>query len=197
MKGWIFFFAITLFLAACEEPVYSPKPRGFPRIEYPDRAGTSSLNQNGCPFSFQLPTYYQIVQDSFFFEEEPLHPCWFDLWIPNFDSRLHCSYFAVGQPESFDELRAKAFDLANWHNKKANYIDEIPIRNAHGAEGMLFAFEGPVASHVQFFLTDSLKQHFFRAALYFNTQSRPDSLAPVYEFLKQDVDMIISSFKWE
>jgi hypothetical protein len=49
---------------------------------------------------------------------------------------------------------------------------------------------------LQFFLTDK-KNHFFRAALYFNTQVRPDSLAPIYEFVKEDVFKLIETFEWE
>jgi len=189
----VFILAFT----ACNEPVYTPKPRGFPRVEFPVRNTAVSFARTDCPFSFETQDYYQIRQDSIFFDEVPGHSCWFDLYLPEFDSRLHCSYFPVGQKKSFDELRSDAFDLANWHNKKANYIDEIPIRTSNGVEGIFFNFEGPVASQYQFFLTDSLHRHFFRAALYFNTQSRPDSLAPMYDFLKQDVDQLIGSFRWE
>jgi gliding motility-associated lipoprotein GldD len=197
-RSFLIFIIPLLALTACSDPVFTPKPRGYPRIEFPERTGTRPFDQSDCPFSFELPKYYQVLQDSFFFEEEPAHSCWFDLLIPEFDSRLHCSYFPVGaKGKTFDDLRSDAFDLANWHNKKANYIDEIPIKTPHNVEGMFFAFEGPVASHYQFYLTDSLHRHFFRAALYFNTQSKPDSLAPMYDFVRQDVDGIINSFRWE
>ena len=187
-----------LALTACSDPVFTPKPRGYPRIEYPQRTGAHAFDQSDCPFTFELPNYYEVQQDSQYFDEDPAHSCWFDLFVPAFDSRLHCSYIPVGaQGKSFDQLRSDAFDLANWHNKKANYIDEIPVKTNNGVEGMLFAFEGPVASHYQFFLTDSLHRHFFRAALYFNTQSKPDSLAPLYDFMKQDVDGVIQTFRWK
>ncbi|MBK8489920.1 MAG: hypothetical protein IPL49_03190 [Saprospirales bacterium] len=188
-----------LTLAACSDPVFTPKPRGFPRIEFPERTNVvETFDQTDCPFSFELPAYYEVQQDTAYFDEAPIHSCWFNLVVPAFDSRLHCSYLPVGtQGKTFDRLRSDAFDLANWHNKKANYIDEIPIKTRNGVEGMLFTFDGPVASQYQFYLTDSLHQHFFRAALYLNTQSRPDSLAPIYEFLRQDVDELITTFRWE
>ena len=43
-----------------------------------------------------------------------------------------------------------------------------------------------------FFLTDS-SNHFFRGALYFNTQ-KSDSLAIIEEYLKVDVTRIIETF---
>lgn len=195
---WMLVAAALLFaLAGCEDTVFTPKPRGYPRIEFPDRNTSTSLVRGDCPFSFEIPSYFEVRQDSFIFDMAPVHPCWFDLYVPEFDSRLHCSYMPVGKGKSFDQLRSDAFDLANWHNKKANFIDEIPIRTSHGVEGIFFNFEGPVASQYQFFLTDSLHQHFFRAALYFNTQAKPDSLAPVVEFLRQDVDQLINTFRWQ
>lgn len=188
---------LALLFTACEGPVFTPKPRGYPRIEYPENKGSAAFEQADCPFTFELPSYYQIRQDSFFFDQVPPHPCWFDLYVPAFDSRLHCSYLPAGQDKSFDQLRSDAFDLANWHNKKADYIEEIPIKTANGVEGIFFNFEGPVASQYQFFLTDSLHRHFFRAALYINAQARPDSLAPVTELIRKDVDQFINSFRWE
>jgi gliding motility-associated lipoprotein GldD len=198
MNRWI---ALSLFFllafTACEEPVYTPKPRGYPRIEFPQRTGMASFDRSDCPLSFEYPAYFQVRRDPVFFEGEPTHSCWFDLYVPEFDSRLHCSYLPVSRDKSFDDLRSDAFDLANWHTKKANFIDEIPVRNDHGAEGIIFTFEGEVATQYQFWLTDSLRQHFFRAALYFNAQARPDSLAPMEAFLQEDIEQIIATFRWE
>ncbi|MCB0643330.1 MAG: hypothetical protein KDC44_16890 [Phaeodactylibacter sp.] len=188
---------VIAFLASgCTDPVYTPKPRGYPKVNFPER-GFQRLDVDYCDFTFEYPSYAQIVQDTQFFEEKPLHPCWFDIYIPAFDSRLHCSYIPVTKQKSFDELRSDAFDMANWHNKKANYIEEAMVRNDYGANGTVFEFDGPVASPYQFFLTDSTHQQFFRASLYFNTQARPDSLAPVYAFVKQDLERILETFEWK
>jgi gliding motility-associated lipoprotein GldD len=187
---------IVFVFTQCEDPVYTPKPRGFPKVEFPTDSTTKTFTASYCDFSFEYPAYMQIQQDSTFFDKTPVHPCWFDLYIPEFDSRLHCSYLPVGAQKSFDELRSDAFELANWHNKKANYIDEQLIQTRNGVEGIFFDFEGPVASRYQFFLTDTTRQHFLRAALYFNAQARPDSLAPMYDFLEKDIDRMIKTFRW-
>ena len=85
----------------------------------------------------------------------------------------------------------------NFQNQKATFIDEFPIKKQNGVNGMLFKVEGPAASPLQFFLTDSLGQkHFLRGALYFNTQARPDSLAPVLDFVKRDVEKMLETFEW-
>lgn len=61
--------------------------------------------------------------------------------------------------------------------------------------GVVFNVEGPVASSYQFFVTDSTR-NFLRGALYFNTQARPDSLAPVMEFMRKDLDRMVETLKW-
>jgi len=45
-------------------------------------------------------------------------------------------------------------------------------------------------------LTDSVK-NYLRGALYFNSEPRLDSIQPVLNFVKQDVDRMIKSFKWK
>ena len=60
----------------------------------------------------------------------------------------------------------------------------------------MFDIDGPVASPTQFYLTDEDK-HFFRASLYFNSKVNPDSTAQVLEFLKPEIDTLLSSFKWK
>ena len=84
----------------------------------------------------------------------------------------------------------------NKHNIKANYRKETIIDNGHGVKGILFEIEGPVASPLQFYLTDE-KDHFFRASLYFNSKVNPDSTAPVLKYLRSDIDTLIASFKWK
>ena len=55
---------------------------------------------------------------------------------------------------------------------------------------------GPVASQLQFFLTDTAEQqHFFRGALYFYTEANTDSLAPVYDFMRKDVERMIKGMR--
>lgn len=179
---------------SCEEVIYSPKPRGFPKVIYPDK-NYVPFDKDYCTFSFQYPEYAAIEQDTLFFDETPTHPCWFDIVIPAFDARIHCSYYPIDKINTFDKLNADAFDLANKHNLKANYIDDFVITKPNGVSGIAFNLEGEVASPFQFYLTDST-QHFLRGALYFNTQSRPDSLAPVKNFVKTDIMHMINTFEW-
>jgi gliding motility-associated lipoprotein GldD len=60
----------------------------------------------------------------------------------------------------------------------------------------MFEIEGNAASNLQFYLTDST-HNFIRGALYFYAKPNYDSLAPVIDFLKKDVEHMITTFKWK
>ena len=63
--------------------------------------------------------------------------------------------------------------------------------------GLVYELEGSgAASPYQFFLTDSIS-HFVRGSLYFNFTPNNDSLEPVIEFIKQDIDHLINTFRWK
>jgi gliding motility-associated lipoprotein GldD len=89
-----------------------------------------------------------------------------------------------------------AFTMVGKHNIKAQYRDDFPIQKSNNVSGMLFELKGDVASNLQFYLTDSVN-HFFRASLYFNSKVYPDSIAPILEFVKQDVLHVIETFDWQ
>jgi gliding motility-associated lipoprotein GldD len=112
------------------------------------------------------------------------------------NASLYCSYYRITKDKSISALINDAFNIAGKHNIKANYRRETIIENKNGVKGILFDIEGPVASPVQFYLTDD-KNHFFRASLYFNSKVNPDSTAPVLSFIKTDIDTLISTFRWK
>ncbi len=193
MQRYAFLLVLVFLVTSCgEEEVIFPKPRAFPKVEYPERTYLE-FDRNYCQFSFEFPSYAKIEQDTTFFDEQSLHPCWFDVLMPSFNAKLHCSYIPAG--DDLEKLHNDAFTLANKHNIKANYIDELPVEKPNGVKGFVFNIEGPVASPFQFYLTDSDK-HFLRASLYFNTQARPDSLAPILNYIKTDMMHLINTFEW-
>ena len=75
-------------------------------------------------------------------------------------------------------------------------MDEIRVANAQGVTGVLMEFRGSAASPLHFYLTDSTA-NFFRASLYFRSKVIPDSLAPVTEFIKEDLAVMINSLTFQ
>lgn len=192
---YIFLCLVFIILSCGEEAVYTPKPRAYPKVIYPQKA-YQSFTKDYCNFTFEYPKYASIQQDTKFFNETPKDECWFDIYIADFDARIHCSYIPINKTDSFEKLHEDAFKMANEHIVKANYIDELPIKKPNGVSGFAFDFSGPTATPFSFYLTDST-QHYFRGSLYFNTKVRPDSLAPVVDFVKEDIMKMINTFEWE
>lgn len=183
-------------LTACGgDELPTPKPRSYPRVEFPDKV-YRSFDTGYCNFTFEYPAYAEVRQDTTFFDEAPTHPCWFNLNMPDLNGSIYFSYYPIGPEKDWETLREDAFEMAEWHNKRANYIEEIRIERPNGVGGLAFEMTGPSASPFQFFLTDST-DHFLRGALYFNTQTRPDSMQPVIEFVKDDILHLIETFEWE
>lgn len=185
---------ITLFFVSCSSD-YTPRPRGYFKIEFPQKKYTS-FNQPDYPFSFEYPVYGNVVKDSLFFDQHPENPYWVNIDFPQFSGRIHLSYKQVGK-NKFDSLVNDAFTLAyKQHTTVAAGISKEPFVTPNGYGGVYFTLKGNAATANQFFITDSTT-HFIRGALYFAATPNADSLQPVNEFLKQDVQHLINTLRWK
>lgn len=191
MKYLYLIFFITLGIASCSSPDYSPKPRGYFRIDFPKKEYQTFSNQT--PYEFKYPTYANMYKDS----SRNAQPYWYNLAFHQFNARLHISYYPVISEEEFQVLTEDSRKLAFKHTIKATGIDEGLIRKPEDkVYGIYYTIDGNTASSIQFFLTDSNK-HYLRGALYFNEQPQQDSIQPVLDFIKEDIDLMIKSFKWK
>lgn len=185
---------IIMWTSCTENSPQLPKPRIYPRIEYPDKSYHLQVFKD-CPFEMNIPDYFAVLQDTFQ-QDLARNECWFDLYTEELNAYLHLSYISINNRKHFDKLMLDAFELADKHNVKANYRDEIKISKPEKSlHGILFEIDGPVATPLQFFVTDSTS-HFMRGSLYFKAQVNRDSIAPVYDFLKEDILELLDSFQW-
>jgi len=115
--------------------------------------------------------------------------------FPDFNATINLSYKRLRG--NLNEHIADALLFVDRHKGKASRIRELNIDDPENrVYGMVFDIRGSdVASKYQFYLTDSLR-HFVRGALYFNHAPNNDSLAPVIDFLKADMDHLIETFSW-
>ena len=187
----------TVFLCtSCDDKVTIPKPRMYPRIEFPQKNFKTFLTDY-CELKFSFPDYGVLQKDTLFFDEQPAHPCWFSLEMDSLNAQLHCSYYNISKKDNFDKLLLDAFNLAGKHNIKANYRKESVIESPQKkVYGLLFDIEGPVATPLQFYLTDSTT-HFFRASLYFYDKVNPDSTQILVDFIRPDILHLIETFEWK
>lgn len=184
-------FAVLLLVIACKNSDYSPKPRAYYRIEFPQKSYTQFFSS--APFGFAYPTYATMELD----RRKDAQKDWYNLHFKQFNGYLHLTYYDVSNRNEYNEMVEDARMLAFKHTIKASAIDQRLINYpAKKVYGIYYAIEGNTASSVQFFLTDSAK-HYFRGALYFNERPQYDSIAPVIKFIKTDIDTLISTFRWK
>jgi len=96
------------------------------------------------------------------------------------------------------EYLEDAHTLVNKHIPKASAISQRAyVDGENHVYGLVYQIRGAdAASPCQFYLTDSVA-NFIRGALYFNNIPNNDSLAPVIDFLRSDVEHMISTFRWK
>ncbi len=172
-----------------------PKPRGYPKIILPQREYTW-FEDSLCPFRFSYPTYAVINRDTAFLDTLPENPCWFNLTFPSLNGNLHISYKEIDDRQPLSKLVEEAHRLSYKHVIKAEFIEERMVNNGHSVSGLMYDIGGNTASGFQFFLTDS-HRHFLRASLYFYNTPNADSIAPVLEFVRDDLLHLIESFRWK
>ncbi|HXC04470.1 MAG TPA: gliding motility lipoprotein GldD [Bacteroidia bacterium] len=179
-----------LSLSSCgSDDEFSPKPKGYYRIDLPSKSYV--VYDKGCPFTFEYPKYGRIEDD----HERLAEPCWLNYRFPRFGATLHISYKALSG--NADNYIKDSWDLAQKHIAKASAMDNVEIGNKkEKVYGLLFNIEGNAASPLQFYLTDS-SRHFLRGALYFNAVPNKDSIAPVYAFIREDIEHMIQTFRWK
>lgn len=179
----------SLLLIQCGR-TYQPKPYAYPRIFYPERAYESK--SFGCPFSFEAPVYTKIVQDPY----SEVEKCWKNVVFKPFNATVHLTYRPFNSIEQLDQNIEDTYKLAFKHIEKAEEIVEREINfREKGLTGIIYDLEGKTATPFNFFLTDS-KQHFIRGSFYFNEKTELDSVAPIYNFLLEDINRMIETFEF-
>jgi gliding motility-associated lipoprotein GldD len=195
MKYNLILLAFLIAAISCREK-YTPKPRGFFRIGFPEKNYVTIDNK--FPYSFEIPEYALVTPDN----QNPDKPWWINVEFPANKAEVHLSYHALDYPSQNTRmllagLMEETRELAFKHSVKANAIQEqIFINHGSAVFGTVYLIEGNTASPMQFFLTDSTR-HFLRGALYIRATPDIDSLRPVIEFLKQDVKHLIETTEWD
>jgi len=174
---------LAVLLMACNTD-YTPKPKAFIKLDFPDKK-FENLDVD-CPFSFEIPVYSQLNKKE--------NNCLMDVSFPQQKAMLYLSYFTL--ENNLNEHTLQSQKLAYKHNVVVDAIREQQyINDSLKVYGVLYEYDGISATSTQFYLTDSTN-HFFRGALYFNTEVN-DSILPLNIFLKYDIKHLIETFHWK
>jgi len=194
LKPKIFFLLLIIcafIFPSCEEDedVYSPKPRGYPRIKFPEK--NYRMFDTTCAYKFEIPEYVKVNID----QHKNAEPCWYNLDYTQFKATVHLSYKEVNN--NIEKYIDDSHNFANKHQIKATGLEEtVIIRDSAKVYGLLFDIAGNTASSLQFYITDSTK-HFVRGALYFNCVPNIDSLKIVVDFIREDLIHLINTSSWK
>lgn len=192
-------FAVLLFCSllvaavSCseEEKTFMPKPKGYNKIDLPEH-NYDTLKGN-YPYTFEYSSIAQIKPDT----SKTAEPYWIDIYYPEYRANIQITYKnPKNNPKLLEEYIRDSHTLANKHNVKAYAIDELVISNPNGYAVKVFELAGDVPSQIQFHVADSTS-HFLRGAVYFRTSTKNDSLAPVINYMKEDVLHLIETLKFK
>ena len=180
---------IALF-SSCDSKQYQPKPRGYFRIDFPEKEYVRLDSMSY--YSFEYPTYTTITPDYHSLQEKE----WINVEYPSHKGTIHISYKTVN--DNLDAYLEDSYYMMTKHISRAMGIrDSVIINPERDVYGLVYFLEGEgVASPMQFYLTDSVS-HFMRGSLYFNVKTNNDSLAPVIDFIIDDVRHLIETVEWK
>ena len=181
---------LLLMLTACGDDTPQPKPRGYFRIDLPEKQYATLDTM--ARYSFEYPVYATIMPDKYSPEERD----WVNVEFPAFKGTVHISYKNVAG--NLSQYLEDAHKLIVKHIEKASGIrDSVMINPERDVYGLMYFLEGEgVASPLQFYVTDSTR-HFLRGSLYFKIYPNNDSLQPVIDFITDDVRHLITTLEWK
>lgn len=166
----------------------NPKPHGYFRFDFPKKE-YRVFDSVSIPFSFAYPVYGNVVHVT------SKEKYWFNINFPAYNATIYLSYREVNN--DLGDLTEDAYKLLYKHHVKADGIEPQQYTNEkRHLYGLLFDIGGDAASSIQFYLTDSTK-NFIRGALYFYCEPNRDSLVPLIDFFKEDIQYMIETFTFE
>jgi gliding motility-associated lipoprotein GldD len=179
---------LACLLFSCSEG-YIPRPYGYFRVDLPAHR-YRTIDTLNLPYRFDLPQNVKLIGHQ---EGQDLYSI--DLHYEKLNANIFCSYKPI--KGNLMDLLEDSRKFVYKHSVRADGIKEKAFQNLEkNVHGLLYDLKGNTASSVQFLLTDSAR-HFFRGALYFNNVPNKDSIAPMANYIREDVIRIMESFEWK
>jgi gliding motility-associated lipoprotein GldD len=188
MKNSLISISLIVLIACGGE--FTPKQKGYNRIDLPEQ--TYKELPDTLPYTFSISNSAEVSPHN----SPYATPDWIDIRYPEFNAEIQITYIPITKESMFGSLIDDAHKLTAKHQIKASSIDRVQLNSPEGQAVTIFELEGEVPSQIQFYVTDST-DNFLRGALYFRTSTKNDSLAPVIEFIKRDVIVLVNTLEWK
>lgn len=178
-------FLLVFLFAGCKKG-YVPKPYGYPRIER-DTASYRLFNSPEFPLQFDIAAEADAV-----LRGNATSAVWLDISYPDYGATLYCTYLPVSGKDIDEEL-SKATEFVYLHAAKASSIEAVSFEG-EGVSASLYRLYGNVATPIQF-IAENNSCFLLRGALYFDFEVDPDSVAPIVDYLEDDVRRLVETLK--
>lgn len=205
----------ALLLAGCGGGDYTPKPQAYLRIDMPEHeyflldtmrtnpgdtivwpGGDTSIVLTGYtktfPFIFEANKCIEWTE-----KDAPKGERWVDLMYPQWDGVVYLTYKRLrnaadlrGQIDTSSRMLEKHYQLAS--GVEEQFYEDAENR----VYGTVYHLKGnKVATTCQFWATDSV-HHYLRGALFLNRTPNNDSLAPVLNYIQEDIEHLMETLRW-
>ena len=181
----------AMLLVGCGGGDYTPKPQAYLRIDMPEHSYTA-VDTVALPIVFERSVYADVVTKKLTRQD-----VWVDLNYPQWDGVVFLTYKRLNSPADLRGQIDTSSRLVEKHYQFASGIDEQSFDSDDGTvHAATWHLKGnKVASTYQFYATDST-HNFLRGALYLNRTPNNDSLAPVLEYIQEDIEHLVETLRW-
>lgn len=165
-----------------------PRPKGYFRIDLPEHEYQTISTDSNCPFTFQISQAAKL-------ETTDQEHCFYNVDYPGIKAKFHLSYRPV--QNNLNKLIEQEFEMREKHNAFSTGVRESVFQSFDDkVSAMVFHILGTkAATPLQFYATDS-SNHFLRGTLYFYSSPNNDSLQPVIQYLRKDLDTLVNTIRW-
>ncbi len=173
-------------------PDYLPKPYGHPYIPLP--AHTYVPLPGDLPYRFEISAHATVRRDPVYATSEPY---WITIYYQAFKAEVQITYKPVKADKQL--LRSyieDCYKLCMKHQVRASAIDSDILQFPTGVTATFMTLQGQVSSPFQFYTTDGV-EHFLRGVVYFSTSQENDYLAPIIQFIKEDIIHLLHTLRWK
>lgn len=170
---------------------YTPKPKAYLRFSFPAKSYVP-YDTAAVPFSFERAAGTRVVM-----KKDEAQEKYLDILYPRYRGVVFLTYKPMRGVEDLAGQVDTSYELLKMHFDYSSGVEESHYANAAThVYSTTYRLKGSnVASTYQFWATDSL-HHFLRGSLYLDQTPNNDSLAPVLEYLQQDLDRLIETLVW-
>ena len=210
----ICFVLAALLFAACGGGDYTPKPQAYLRIDMPEHnywlidslcthpgdmfvSGTDTMvaitgTCKTFPFTFEANECIELQE-----KDAPKGEVMIDLLYPQWDGVVFLTYKRLKSPSDLRGQTDTSSRMLEKHYQFASGVEEQGYTDPDNRVfGTVYYLKGnKVASTCQFWVTDSM-HHYLRGALFLNRTPNNDSLAPILNYIQDDIGHLVETLRW-